>query len=110
MHLCLLGQEGLVRTAELSIERAHYAAERLTAIAGVKLLSAEAPFGNEFAVLLPVPAYQVIDKLTARGFVPGFPLGRYYDGLENALLVACTEKTSTESIGIFAEMLRGALK
>ncbi|MGE4264594.1 MAG: aminomethyl-transferring glycine dehydrogenase subunit GcvPA [Desulfovibrio sp.] len=110
LHLCLLGQEGLVRTAELSIERAHYAAERLTAIPGVKLLSGQAPFGNEFAVTLPVNAYQVIDKLTARGYVPGFPLGRYYDGLENALLVACTEKTSTEAIGIFAEMLRGTLK
>lgn len=114
MHLCLLGQEGLVRTAELCIERAHYAAERLTAIPGVALLSdtsnGGAPFGNEFAITLPVPAYQVIDKLTARGYVPGFPLGRYYDGLENALLVACTEKTSTEAIGIFAEMLRGTLK
>ncbi len=110
MHLCLLGQEGLTRTAETCIERAHYAAERLTAIPGVKLLSGGAPFGNEFAVSLPVNAFQVIDKLTARGYVPGFPLGRYYEGLENALLVACTEKTSTESIGIFAEMLRGALK
>ena len=43
-------------------------------------------------------------------FVPGFPLGRYFEGLENGLLVACTEKTSEEQIGIFAEMLRGALK
>ncbi|MBI5518759.1 MAG: aminomethyl-transferring glycine dehydrogenase subunit GcvPA [Desulfovibrio sp.] len=110
MHLCLLGQEGLTRTAETCIERAHYAAERLTAIPGVKLLSGNAPFGNEFALELPVNAFAVIDKLTARGYVPGFPLGRYYDGLENALLVACTEKTTTEQIGIFAEMLRGALK
>ncbi|MDP2846725.1 MAG: aminomethyl-transferring glycine dehydrogenase subunit GcvPA [Humidesulfovibrio sp.] len=110
IHLCLLGQEGLTRTAETCIERAHYAAERLTAIDGVKLLSGDAPFGNEFAISLPVNAYKVIDKLSARGVVPGFPLGRYYQGLENVLLVACTEKTSTESIGIFAEMLRGALK
>jgi len=109
MHLCLLGQEGLTRTAEICIERAHYAAERLTAIPGVKLMSGGAPFGNEFAVTLPVNAYQVIDKLSARGVVPGFPLGRYYEGRENALLVACTEKTSTEAIGIFAEMLRGML-
>jgi glycine dehydrogenase subunit 1 len=110
LYLCLVGQEGLTRTAGLSIERAHYAAERLTAVPGVTLLSGAAPFGNEFAITLPVNAYQVIDKLTARGVVPGFPLGRYYDGLENALLVACTEKTSTEAIGIFAEMLRGTLK
>jgi len=109
MHLCLLGQEGLTRTAGLCLERAHYAAERLTAIPGVELLSGSAPFGNEFAITLPVNAYQVIDKLTARGYVPGFPLGRYYSGLENALLVACTEKTSKEQIGVFAEMLRGML-
>ncbi len=109
MYLCLVGQEGLTRTAGLCLERAHYAAERLTAIPGVTLLSGTAPFGNEFAVSLPVNAYQVIDKLTARGYVPGFPLGRYYGGLENALLVACTEKTSTEQIGVFAEMLRGML-
>lgn len=110
LYLCLVGQEGLTRTANLCLERAHYAAERLTAIPGVELLSGCAPFGNEFAVTLPVNAYQVIDKLTGRGVVPGFPLGRYYAGLENALLVACTEKTSMESIGIFAEMLRGCLK
>ncbi|MHC1700823.1 MAG: aminomethyl-transferring glycine dehydrogenase subunit GcvPA [Humidesulfovibrio sp.] len=109
MHLCLLGEEGLRRTAEICMERAHYAAERLTAIDGVGLLSGSAPFGNEFAITLPVNAYQAIDKLTNRGFVPGFPLGRYYPGLENALLVACTEKTSTEQIGVFAEMLRGLL-
>jgi glycine dehydrogenase subunit 1 len=109
LHLCLLGEEGLTRTAGIAIERAHYAAERLTAIPGVRLLSGGAPFGNEFAVSLPVNAYQVIDKLTARGYVPGFPLGRYYKGLENALLVACTEKNTTEQIGIFAEMLRGVL-
>jgi glycine dehydrogenase subunit 1 len=108
MHLCLLGEEGLSRTAEICIERAHYAAERLTAIPGVKMLST-APFGNEFAISLPVNAYQAIDKLTNRGYVPGFPLGRYYQGLENALLVACTEKTSKEQIGILAEMLRGVL-
>lgn len=110
IHLCLLGQEGLARTAQTCLERAHYAAARLTEIPGVSLLSGGAPFGNEFAVTLPVNAYQVIDSLTARGYVPGFPLGRYYQGLENALLVACTEKTTDEQIGIFAEMLRGALK
>ena len=106
LHVCCLGEEGLKRTAGLCIERAHYAAARLTAIPGVSLLS-NAPFGNEFAVRLPVSAYEVIDKLTAKGVVPGFPLGRYYPGLENCLLVACTEKNSMEDIGVMAEMLGG---
>lgn len=109
VHMCALGELGMKRAARLSIERAHICAERLTAIDGVDMLTT-GPFANEFAVTLPVNAFDVIAKLTARGFVPGFPLGRYYDGLENGLLVACTEKTSEEQIGIFAEMLKGALR
>jgi len=109
VHLCALGELGLKRAARVSVERAHLCAERLTAIPGVSLLTKGA-FGNEFAVTLPVNAYDVIAKLAARGYVPGFPLGRYYDDLENGLLVACTEKTSEEQIGIFAEMLKGALR
>ncbi|WP_421903050.1 aminomethyl-transferring glycine dehydrogenase subunit GcvPA [Maridesulfovibrio sp.] len=108
IHLCLLGEEGLRRTAVLSVERAHYAAERLTAIDGVEMFT-KGPFGNEFAVSLPVNAFEVIDKLTERGIIPGFPVGRYYEGMENVLLVACTEKTTEEQIGIFAEILRGTI-
>lgn len=108
IHLCVLGPQGLVRTAELSMERAHYAAERLTALPGVSLLS-DAPFGNEFAIRLPVSAFDVVDKLTARGYVPGFPVGRYYSGMDDVLLIACTEKHSFEQVGILAEMLGGIL-
>jgi glycine dehydrogenase subunit 1 len=108
IHLSLLGEEGLRRTALLSMERAHYAAERLAAIPGVKMLT-QGSFGNEFAVLLPVNAYEAVSRLLERNVVAGFPLGRYYEGLENGLLVACTEKTSEEQIGLFAEMLRGVL-
>jgi glycine dehydrogenase subunit 1 len=104
IHLSLLGPEGLARTATLGMERAHQAAERLCALPGVSRLG-DGPFGNEFAVRLPISAYEAIDKLTARGFVPGFPLGRYYAGLENCLLVACTEKHSASDVGILAEHL-----
>ncbi len=108
LHLCLLGPEGLVRTAGQSIERAHYAAERLAALPGVSLLN-QGPFGNEFAVRLPLSAYEVVDRLTPRGVVPGFPVGGYYKGMHDVLLVACTEKRSFEEIGILAEMLGGLL-
>nr|GBO96085.1 glycine dehydrogenase [Nitratidesulfovibrio sp. HK-II] len=108
VHLCLLGPEGLTRTAELSMERARYAMDRLTAIAGVRPLNT-APFGNEFAVRLPIPAFEAVDRLTARGYVPGFPVGRYYAGMDDVLLVACTEKNSFEQVGILAEMLGGIL-
>ena len=108
VHLCLLGPEGLTRVAELSMERARYAAERLTALPGVSLLN-DAPFGYEFALRLPVSAHEAAAKLTARGFVPGFPVGRYYPGMDNVLLVACTECRTTEQIGTLTEMLGGIL-
>ncbi|MFW5488014.1 MAG: aminomethyl-transferring glycine dehydrogenase subunit GcvPA [Desulfovibrio sp.] len=108
IHMCLLGEEGLKRTAALSIERAHYAAERLTALPGVELYT-DGPFANEFAVRLPISAFDAVDRLTERGFVPGFPLGRYYKDLDNCLLVACTEKNTREDIGIMTEILGGLL-
>lgn len=108
IHMCLLGPEGLARTAEISMDNARYAAERLLEIPGVALLN-DAPFGNEFAVTLPVSAFEVVNRLTAKGFLPGFPLGRYYHGMDNALLVACTEQNSREQIGILAELLRAEI-
>jgi glycine dehydrogenase subunit 1 len=105
---CLLGPEGLRRTAQVSMERAHYAARRLGALPGVRIYNS-GPFGNEFTVELPVRAYSIVDALLAHKMVPGFPLGRYYPKLENHLLVACTEKTSKQDIGILAEYIGGCL-
>ena len=108
VYLCLLGPEGLVRVAELSMERARCAAKRLTALPGVSLLH-DAPFGYEFALRLPISAHEAAARLTARGYVPGFPVGRYYPGLDNVLLAACTECRTEEQIGILAEMLGSIL-
>ncbi len=106
IHICLMGPEGLRATALKSMELAHYAARKLTAIEGVNLLN-NLPFGNEFALVFPMNAYDLIGELVRKGFVPGFPLGRYYPGMDNCLLMACTEKTSKQDIGILTELVRG---
>ncbi|MGM0646421.1 MAG: glycine dehydrogenase, partial [Thermodesulfobacteriota bacterium] len=108
IYMSLLGPEGMTRTAATSIERAHYAAKRFCALPGVEMLNA-APFGNEFAVRLPCKAYDLISRLLPKGYVPGFPLGRYFEGMDNCLLVAVTEKTEPADIGIMAEMVGGAV-
>lgn len=108
MYLSLLGPEGLTRVAELGMERARYAVERLTALPGVRLLNA-APYGNEVALRLPKSAFDVVDRLTQRGYVPGFPVGRYYQDMDDVLLLACTEKTTREQVGILAEILGGCI-
>jgi glycine dehydrogenase subunit 1 len=107
-HLCLLGPKGLARCAESGMENARYAARRLCALPGVRLLN-DAPFGNEFAVRLPVDAALAVEKCAAGGCVPGFPAGRHYPALRDVLLVACTEKTAARDIDEAAEKLEGAL-
>ena len=108
IHMSLLGPEGLIRTAELSMERAHYLADRLSMIEGVELIN-DAPFGNEFAIRLPINAEEAIEALMDKGFVTGFPVGRFYEGMDDVLLVACTELQSFEQIGVFTELLGGIL-
>lgn len=107
VYMSLLGPEGLRQTAQISTERAHYAAKRLSALPGLRVVNN--PFGNEFTLELPVPADGVTEKLLKAGFVAGLPLGRHYQGLDNYLLVACTEKTSCQDIGILTELIGGAL-
>jgi len=108
INLCLTGNEGLARQAAVSIENAHYAAWKLQAIRGVRLLS-DAPFGNEFAAVFPINAKEVARELMNEGIIPGFPLGRYYKGLENALLVCCTEKHDRAEIDRLARRLERIL-
>ncbi|QLA15867.1 aminomethyl-transferring glycine dehydrogenase subunit GcvPA [Desulfolutivibrio sulfoxidireducens] len=109
VNLCLAGDEGLARQAALSIENAHYAAMRLNCIPGVSLLAPDVPYGNEFTVLFPINGKRIARALMDEGIVPGFPLGRYYPGLENALLVCCTEKHGREEIDRLARRVEKAL-
>lgn len=109
IHLSLLGPTGLARTAELSMLRAREAAEALTALPGVSLLT-DAPYGYEFALRLPQPASTVVGRLAARKIVPGVPVNRWYTGLDNVLLVACTEKTTPARIRRLADAMADALR
>ena len=108
VHLCLVGPCGLVRTAELGMERAREAASALCALPGTSMLNS-APFGNEFAVRLPVKAALLAEKCSRRGCVPGYPVGRYYPDMQDVLLVACTEKTTQAQIALLAEEVRAAI-
>jgi glycine dehydrogenase subunit 1 len=109
VNLCLAGEEGLARQASLSIENAHYAAMRLCCIPGVNLLDRELPYGNEFTAVFPINAKKIVRALADEGIVAGFPLGRYYPGLENALLVCCTEKHGRDEIDRLARKVEKAL-
>ncbi len=108
MYVSLLGTEGLKRVALLGMENARYAAAQWTSIPGVKLLH-EAPYGNEFALVLPCSAKELAGKMLEKGFAIGFPVDRYYEDMDNVLLVACTEKTTTAQIDAMISAVKGVL-
>lgn len=108
VHLCLLGPEGLARTAELSMLRAREAEKALTSLPGVKRLNA-LPFANEFAVSLPKPATGIVKAMLQENIVPGIPVSLWYKNMDNVLLVACTEQTRSSQIEQLAAFLGGNL-
>jgi glycine dehydrogenase subunit 1 len=78
-----------------------YAKERV----GLPLVFPEQTTFKEFAVRLGRSAKDVVREARARGVHPGYALGRDYAGLDDALLVAVTEKRTPEEIDRLAEVL-----
>ena len=109
IYLSLLGKDGLRGVARLCADKASYAYQRLTAIPGVRPHFAAKWFFNEMVLDLPCDAADVIGRLIEKGFAAGFPLSRYYRGMDNSILVAVTEKRTKQEIGMLAEALEAVL-
>ncbi|HHX95350.1 MAG TPA: aminomethyl-transferring glycine dehydrogenase subunit GcvPA [Clostridia bacterium] len=106
VYMALMGKKGFAETAELCLQKAHYAEEKISSLPGYSR-AFPAPFFKEFTVKCPVPAAKVVERLLDRGFLAGIDLGKYYPNMKNYLLFAVTEKRTKEEIDCFAEQLEG---
>jgi glycine dehydrogenase subunit 1 len=104
VHLTWLGPQGLRELGETCLALSHYAKERLGE-AGLELAFPEKATFKEFAVRLGRPAKEVIQSARKEGVHPGYALGRDYAGLDDTLLVAVTERRTTEEIDRLVEVL-----
>jgi glycine dehydrogenase subunit 1 len=109
VYMALLGKQGLQDVAELCADNASYAYGKLTAIPDVKR-TFKPIFFNEFCLTLPRNARDVVGDMIDRGFAMGFPVGRYYEGMENVVLIAVTEMRTKEQIDQLAAALEGVLR
>ena len=104
VYLSWLGPQGLREVGETCLALARYAKERL-AEAGFPLVFPDQTTFKEFAVRVGQPAKAAVAAARERGVHPGYALGRDYAGLDDALLIAVTEKRTVEEIDLLVEAL-----
>lgn len=108
VFMSLMGKQGFKELSTLNFQKAEYARQTLEKIDGVEV-KRSAPTFNEFTVRLPLPADHVVERMIDKGFAAGFPLGRYYPGMEEYLIVAVTEKRTRKEIDAYAAALENTL-
>ena len=108
IFLSSVGKEGLAELAILNRDKAEYAKAQLAGINGVRVLQSAVTF-NEFTLVLPKNAAAVVTALLDQGIAAGVPLGEYYPGSENHLVVTVTEKRTKKEIDLFVKALEVAL-
>jgi glycine cleavage system P protein (glycine dehydrogenase) subunit 1 len=104
VYLSWLGPQGLRDVGETCMRLGRYAKERLQD-AGLELVFPERTTFKEFAVRAGRNGKDAIRAARARGVHPGYALGRDYAGLDDALLVAVTERRTPEDIDRLVEAL-----
>ena len=108
IFMSMIGREGLKEMAQLNLDKTEYAKQCLEKIKGVQVKRSSPTF-NEFTVCLPKDASEIVGKMITKGFAAGFPLGRYYPGMEKYLLIAVTEKRTKQEIDNYAKALEEVL-
>lgn len=108
VFMSALGKKGFEDLAGLNYDKGAYAKSVLCGIKGVTLANRGATF-NEFTLTLSKPAAPVVERLLNQGVAAGLPLGSYYPGREDSLVVTVTEKRTKEEIDRLAGLLGGAL-
>jgi glycine dehydrogenase subunit 1 len=99
--LSWLGPEGLREVGETCMALGAYAREWI----GRELLFPGATTFKEFAIRVGRPAEEVVRAARGRGVHPGYPLGRDYPEMDDALLVCVTETRTRTDIDRLASVL-----
>jgi glycine cleavage system P protein (glycine dehydrogenase) subunit 1 len=104
VYLSWLGPQGLRELGETCMSLSAYAKTRLQE-AGLELVFPERTTFKEFAVRVGRSAEEAIRAAREQGVHPGYALGRDYEGLDDALLLAVTERRTPPDIDRLAKVL-----
>ncbi|MGH2786704.1 MAG: aminomethyl-transferring glycine dehydrogenase subunit GcvPA [Actinomycetota bacterium] len=100
VHLSWLGPAGLAHLGEVCVRRTAFAADRLGQIPGCRVRF-PGPRIKEFVLTTPIPGAELTSALARRGYLVGPPLGRWFDDLDDSVLIAVTEcRTEDDILGL----------
>jgi glycine dehydrogenase subunit 1 len=106
IYLSEMGKQGLQHIADLCLQKAHYAQEKITQLPGVKRCF-QAPFFKEFAIrFLPkLPPSHINRELLTQNIIGGYELGQSYPELSDSMLLCVTETKTKHDIDCLIEAL-----
>ena len=105
VYLSWLGPQGIRELGEACLSLSAYAKQQLRERAGLEPVFADRTTFKEFAVRVGRNARDVVAAARERGVHPGYALGRDYEGMDDVLLVALTEKRTPAEIDRLADVL-----
>ncbi len=108
IYLAVMGPRGLKLAAESSTRKAHYAAQRLAAVPGLEL-AFPGPFFKEFVIRANVNPQALLASVLGQGYHGGIALGRFDRRLADCILVAVTEKRTSDEIDGLARAYEHAI-
>lgn len=97
LYLSAVGPNGLKKVAKQCYDKAHYLAEKLTALKGIEFVYS-ADFFHEFLIKLPINQEQVLQQLAEKGILGGMPT-------EKGLLWCVTEMNTKKEIEVVVDMI-----
>ncbi|HKJ69647.1 MAG TPA: aminomethyl-transferring glycine dehydrogenase subunit GcvPA [bacterium] len=104
VYMSSLGKQGIRQVANLCTRKAYYLAKNLSALDQISLVYAQ-PFFNEFVLDLPVPAHEAVRHMLTENIFAGIALSDKYEGQENRLLVAVTEKRTKVELDHYVQSM-----
>jgi glycine dehydrogenase subunit 1 len=108
IYVAIMGKRGIRKVGELSLAKAHYAAEAFAKVPGVRLRFG-APFFKEFTLQLAKAPDRIVKRLAKDKILAGLPLKIFDRQYKDCLLVAVTEKRTREEIDAYAAALAKAV-
>lgn len=106
VYLTVMGPEGLNEVASISMQRAHFLAEKINAIAGFKVLFNN--FLNEFVIKVDerISAQDVLDELETKNMFAGINLGKKFEQYKNCILTCVTEMNKIDDLYFLLNSLK----